>query len=338
MKSVLVAITFVLSSSVFAARLPTVNESISIENSLKKSSSIRDIINLINNNKIDPFYRDAGMDGYVASPGQSMLATALLKDRMKLDAPLGSQSENLELLALLIKKGLNLNIMHEEFSSSEKKSLLNRASSECATSAIDLLISKGADQAFEDFYWLNSLYKSFDYDAGSINDTKCSGLVLKFLDSAKGISLETAYRFLSGGYNLTNNPFLNGSMLAEFLSEDIKAKLHDSFGIIKPSTRPSKVNLGEQWFKNFKDRFGQPTSSTDVHGSNFYLNWWPQYSAIEKAWACYFSSFDEMYPLLKDMGLSDDQIMHQPLTSKYAAEFGEFAVKVFVPYCNSIRD
>lgn len=335
MKSALVLMSIFLASSVSAARLPNDKESIAISNMLENSHSVKPLIDLIGSNQIDPFYKFQNFEE-VSTPGASYIAATILTNRTTLDNPVGLESENLELLKIIIDKGLDLNKKQTDANWFKDNTLLDLASRECAVSVVELLISNGADDTLEDFYWLNSFHKGLNYKTGTINDIKCANLTMKFLESTKAIRLETAYRFLSGDFNLTNNPFLKGASLDLDIPNEMKAQLRDKFGF-EGSRKPNTPEPSEAWWELFQKFLSSPSQSNDSHGPMFYLNWWPQYTESEKAWACYYSSFDEMYPLLRSMGISDEQIMHTPLTSKYANSFGVFAVKIFVPYCNSIR-
>lgn len=335
MKSILALSILFLTTSVFAAKIPSEKESLDIINMIKKGQSIAPIIKSIRSNKLDPFY---GFNlGPISTPGNSYLAAAILSVRMSLNNPVGSEAENVELLRIIIDKGLSVNQKQSDGDWFMNNTLLDLASRECNTSAVDLLLSNGADPKREDFYWTNSLYKSFNYELNSPNDMKCASMVLKFLDTTDKISLETAYKFLSGRFDMVDNPLLKGAMLDIDLKPEIKEKLAEKFDV-NPSPRPITEEPSGDWFSVFKKHLGQPGSSSDRPGPDNYKNWWPQYSENEKAWACYYSSFDELYPLLLKIGLSEDQIMHQPLTSAYASAFGEFAVKIFVPFCNSLRN
>lgn len=336
MKSALVLMSIFLASSVSAARLPNEKESIAITKMLKGAQSIKPLIDLIRSNQIDPFYKFQNFEPF-STPGLSYIAATILTNRTTLDNPVGLESENLELLKVIIEKGLDVNQKQTNAETYRDNTLLDLASRECSESVVELLVSSGADDTLEDFYWLNSFHKGFNYATGTINDIKCANLTMRFLESSKVIKFETAFRFLSGGYDLTYNPFLMGASLDLDVPNKMKNKLRDKFGL-EASRRPTGAEPSGAWGEAFKKRLSAPSQNNDSHGPMFYLNWWPQYTDSEKAWACYYSSFDEMYPLLRSMGMSDEQIMHTPLPSKYANSFGEFAVKIFVPYCNSIRN
>ena len=338
MKCLLIAtLTLVMSSSVFAARLPTYNEAKKFDEIIMKGKSLRPIIDLIAQGEINPLYRyDVKLASEIgATPGKSILASILL-NRFNLDAPLGSEAENLQLLELLIDAGLDLN-QPQQVRRYNDETLMTLATAECANKAFDLMLAKGANPNLENRYWLNALRRSYQYEAGSVNDLKCSSIVMRNLDEVNSINIVTAYVLFTGEVPSNTNYFLTGSIYKEWTNLDIQEKLEQKFGI-RSSATPKKGDYSKEWIELFKERMGRPTIKADEPGPYEYIHWWPNYTEEEKAFACYYSSFDEFYHVLKFIGYTDEQIINKPLTNVFlGAVFGDFAVKVLVPYCDSIR-
>jgi hypothetical protein len=68
------------------------------------------------------------------------------------------------------------------------------------------------------------------------------------------------------------------------------------------------------------------------------LNWWSQQSDSQKAWACYYSSFDEAIQGYHNLGISDDDLTTKSVGGSYTmSRFSNFMVRVFANYCNSLK-
>ena len=135
---------------------------------------------------------------------------------------------------------------------------------------------------------------------------------------------------------MVDNPLFRGAQLDKVLSEELKLKLMSKFGI-KLSKRPAGEKPSDDWAGALIESGISSDNDREHRRKNYYLNWWPQFTENEKAWACYYSTFDELVPVLELIGFSEDHIMHKPITSKFSGSFGEFGVKIFKPYCDSIR-
>ncbi len=333
MKSLLVIFALVLSSSVMAARLPTLEEIRKIDSILEKSNSLQPVIDLINQNKITPFY------GFykepISTPGTSLIASSLAK-RLNLDNPIGTEEENLKVFKMLSSLGLDFNKQKVEIGLNES-SLLSYASNECSSSIFGLAKQANANLGAENSYWVKAMNRGFNYEENSKEDLKCSSLALSLVDFANGMTLETAIRLFTGDIQRVNK-YVSGQVLTNWIRQDLQAKLKTKFGII-PSPVPAGDKWSEQWENDFVKMFPYPSVEDNEDGVYAHELWWDKYSPQEKEWACYISSFDEAYHVFKDViGYTDDQIMHTNLTGAYAGViFGEFVVKEFVPYCDSLR-
>lgn len=339
MKSILVAMLLIVSSTVFAApRLPTDKEIRDIKTLLESNKSIQPLINAFKSNTITPFYEFRGPET-IYVPGKSRAVGYLMK-RFSLDSPLGIESENLELLKFFLDQGLNPNIgQGSPYDTSEEISLMTLAAIECAVPAVDLLASKGARMDLEEDYWLITAGKGYQYDPGSNEDIRCSSLTSRFLDSVEKLSLRSSYILFSGTFSRLSNRFMRGFMLYDGYTQEIKDKMTAKFEL-KPSKMPTSEERSEKWFEFFTERFAYPSELNDQGGPDLYRNWWDKYTNEEKEWACFYSSFDEHYFQLKKLGYTDEEIMTKKILGdvRYGAIFGRFAVEIFVPYCDSIRN
>lgn len=339
MKSIFVAMLLIVSSTVFAeSRLPTMKEAKSIINLLESNNSIQQLTNYFKTGVITPFFSFSNFQ-VISTPNESRIS-GILMARLKIDSPLGKESENLEMLKVLLDLGLDPNIPQTDpVNVSENVHLLTLAALECSVPAVDLLLSKGARIATDNHLWLQTSYKGYNYDAGSKQDLDCSSLTTKFLEPVEKLSLKLSYLLLSGTFNSLSNEFDKGFMLFDGYNQEIKDKLTEKFGI-KPSIRPNSDFRGDEWVANFQERFAQPSPLNDQGGPDFHKNWWGKYTDEEKEWACFISTFDELYPQLKKLGYTDEEIMEKKIVAEVrgGARFGRFAVEIFTPYCDSIRN
>lgn len=334
MKKVISIITLsFLSTSVFAARLPTADEGQVLFNKIKSSASIADIATLLKNDKLDlvsEFHKGSA----IKKPGRSSYAASIIVDRMNTSKPVGSISENLNILDLIISKGVDVNAVQTDndkyVSQSDfwdaQSTLVTMAAEACSIEAIKLLEKRGADLGAETFNWARAFnqatLRSVPYDQ------PCKDVAEYLITKSNRSDISTIRSFLYS--NTSNDNFLNGVDIDQSLSENLREEISKKLNI-KFSKRPDGETPSEEWYQDFADRFKTPFSNEG--------DWFSEQDDNHKAWACYLSTIDEAVAGFNSIGLSNDWLTSNSIGDPFPsfAFFSKSKVEYFTNYCNSIK-
>jgi hypothetical protein len=337
MKSFLTVLLVISSSVTFAARLPTVKELLSYEDQIRNSSSISSILRDIKNGKIDPIVSlDRTTNTIYVEAGVSEMAYTLIKNRFDVRKPLGNEQENLDLLYTIIKSGVNLNYLPDPKFDENIRSLMDEAATTCSPSAVNILIKNGANPALEDFYWVKAFNQWLDSESGSQFEKNCLAVADLLSDKSNSLGMYAIEKlfFPKEDRNSHLGSFSQGANLAENFTQKMKDSLENNLGI-KLSKLPDGDEPSKDWYKVYYD-------SIAVARGQDYRNvgqdWWNDLTDTEKAWACYYSSFDEALTAYHNLGITDETLTTKSVGGSYVIfAFDKFPVYVFGPYCNSIK-
>jgi hypothetical protein len=339
MKSIFTILLVLSTTAAFAARIPTMAEFDKYEALIKTSPSVSSMINDIKSGKISPivqFKESNGIRGVVSRPGLSDFAGYTILSRFDARTPIGSEQENLELLRVILKAGVDVNIPENSRVDYLNNTLMDVASSVCSISAINLLIANGADQSLEDFYWVKAYRNWFDATTGSQFEKNCADVMNLLADKAKSVSMFSIQQLFFPGIDRNQSSlgaFGEGESLDGSMPSTVKASL-TNLGITL-SSKPDGDSPDEAWMKeewlNVGVAAGQDRDSETI-------TWWNNQSEQQKAWACYYSSFDEAIQGYHNLGISDDDLTTKSVGGSYTmSRFSNFMVRVFANYCNSLK-
>jgi len=318
------------------------------------NENIEPIVESIANDTIDPFFEFILKDGNETVQrikGRSVLFSKILTDRLIVTAPLGDEEANLKALKIIISKGLDLSNLQP--SRSIKSGPLDEynnispsilASNTCNMNAINILKSHNVN--FSNlFNAYLPLRRSYNTDPGSREEKACNDVLKENIISGGNWDITSVYHFFNGKMELNNNEFIDGALL-DPMPDEIKTLLRSKYGIVF-SKRPNTIEPDEKEFELMRDQltFAEHNHDDKYKSSGVYWEkWWPQSSPDRKAWLCYYSSFDEAVSALKFAGWSEDDLASKNIPHTSYTNFklksppiGNFAVKTFVQYCNSIK-
>ncbi len=318
------------------------------------SESLQSLISEINNGTFDPmFYVDdsqLGKEIYTSSSEHSPLFNRTVKYRMsyeKLDDYVGSQEENLNFLKLLIKKGFNVNAVQPTnvhgISSDYLKFPIYIASRACNISVINLLLQNGADPSADQTSWSSALYTSYKQKEDS-RRLDCQIVAEYMLSKAKSVAAIDVYKLFGSGDTSSKkaSSWIGGDVVQENFTPQMIETFNKRFGV-KFSTKPSGDEPSDEWFEQFRDHLERPFRNGDLPAhkqEDFARVWFNSQSSSLKAWACYYSTFDEGYDLLLKDGQTDDWLMTCPPPGQPGGQsrcYGSWAPKEFRAYCKSIK-
>lgn len=342
MKSLLVILMLMSASMSFAARIPTLEEFNRYSNLIMQSPSVASLISDIKLGKINPmteivWNNEKMKREIVSNPGRSSFASQVIVSRFDARKPLGNEQENLDLLNAIIQSGVNLNIAQTDNGDYQNNSLMDVATKFCSLSAVNLLIKDGANPSLEDFYWVQAFNNWYDAESDSAFEKNCFAVADLMVNKAQSLSMKTIpmlfFPYIDEARGSVGS-FVNGHKLEGNLSANMKNALADNLGITL-SERPSGDLPDETWFNDFKD-----VMATGI-GQDYQergITWWNKQSDVQRAWACYFSSFDETLTALHNLGYSDEELTTKSIGGSYIMKiFNKFPVYVFGPYCNSLK-
>ncbi len=319
------------------------------------SESLKGLISEINNGTFDPmFYVDDSLPGgqeiYTSSEEHSPLFNRAVKYRMsyeKSDSFVGSQEENLNFLKLLIKKGFNVNTVQPTnvhgISSDYLKFPIYTASRACNTSVINLLLQNGADPSADKTSWSSALYVSQNQSEDQ-KKLDCQIVAEYMLSKTKSISSVDVYRQFAYGdpSSKKDSSWIGGDAIQDNYTSQMIETLKNRFGVVF-SSQPSGSEPSDKWFEEFRNHLERPRESFDHPSGKFEENaraWFNTQPATLKAWACYYSTFDEGFDLLLKDGQKEDWLISCPPAGQPGWEkrcYGKWAVKEFRSYCKNIR-
>jgi hypothetical protein len=319
------------------------------------NENIDDFLNPIKNGKLNPFFelkRDSDYNSVtIYREGRSILFSKILTDRLVVTSPLGNEKSNIDIMIEIISKGIDFNLpqptsslKESPLNSQREASISNLASDTCNVKVLNIMKSHKVD--FSDlFNAYLPLRRSYNTDPGSREEKACNDVLKENIISGGNWDITSVYHFFNGKMELINNEFIDGALL-DPMPDEIKALLRSKYGIIF-SKRPNTTEPDEKEFELMRDQltFAEQDQEDVYKRSDLYWEkWWPQSSPDRKAWLCYYSSFDEAVSALKFSGWSEADLASKniPYTSwsnfkLKSPPIGNFAVKTFVQYCNSIK-
>lgn len=344
-------LNFAFSSFAFAEYVP--NE-LRIFRELLNNENIDSIVSSIENETLNPFYNldYSGSEVKVNyTEGKSFLFSTILTNRLTPPNIKGNINTNIYALDLIIRKGLNVKAPQPAHTSPDSPlsgiyilPVSNLASDTCNIDVINLMKSHDVD--FSDlFNAFLPLRRSYSTDPGSREEKACNDVLKENIISGGNWNITSVYHFFNGKMDLNDNEFIDGALL-DPMPDDIKNLLRSKYGIVF-SKRPNTIEPDEKEFELMRDQLTfaeQDQEDTYKRSDVYWEKWWPQSSPDRKAWLCYYSSFDEAVSALKFAGWSEADLASKniPYTSwsnfkLKSPPIGNFAVKTFVQYCNSIK-
>lgn len=327
----------------------------SASNLIDHSESLQGLISEINNGTFDPmFYVDdsqsGGQEVYTSSSEHSPLFNRTVRLRMSYAKPeyyRFSQDENLDFLKLLIRKGFNVNTVQpltvHGISSTSLEFPIFSASEACNISVINLLLQNGADPSVDKTSWSSALYTS--YKQVDVNRRLDCQIVAEYmLSKTKSISSVDVYRQFAYGdpSSKKDSSWIGGDAIQDNYTSQMIETLKNRFGVVF-SSQPSGSEPSDKWFEEFRNHLERPRESFDHPSGKFEENaraWFNTQPATLKAWACYYSTFDEGFDLLLKDGQKEDWLISCPPAGQPGWEkrcYGKWAVKEFRSYCKNIR-
>jgi hypothetical protein len=328
-KMISIIVLTLISTSVFAARLPTEAEYKSIHDKIANASTISDVIALFQNDKISPF---ATWDDKVTSvSGHSDFAYTLVHFRFNPEKPIGLTSENIQLLKIFKMKGVELNNVISPF---VNMTLAEIASRQCSLDALKALESLGADLSNNNAYWSMAFNRSFSAGLGTEMQKACSDTIVFMSEKNKIINLHNIDQIFYPDELNTRGAFTKGLAFDQLPKQSISVlgkQLNVSF-----SKKPDGDEPSDDWYENFEKFIG--TANGQDQYPQHAIEWWNGLSTSDKAWACYYSSFDEGVQAFHSIGLTDEWLTTYSVGGLYIfTAFSKFMVYTFAPYCNSLK-
>lgn len=324
-----------LTSASLAAQIPSYKEYMQITKQIETEKSVRSIITQIKSGKLNPMieYYDGNI---LSKAGRSSLAALVIRFRLNSQAPIGDVNENIELLNVIKEKGLDVNIEQTTNVDLTNNTFMDMAAKVCSVPAVNWLLQNGADPSLEDFYWVVAFRKWFAAESGSQHEKDCFAISDFFADKAQRISRYSArelfYPFIdevNGGVG----SFTEGANLIENFSPKMIESLKN-LGI-KLSPRPEGELPSDEWYKTFTNHVGVAIGQDYENRGNI---WFDKLTEKEKAWACYYSSFDEALVAFHQNGLTDEILTSKSIGGSYTMRvMSTFMVYKFGPYCNSLK-
>ena len=318
-------IFFVLYSmnSFSAGRLPTTEELDSFEKMINSDDSIDPIIRLIENGEIDPFFHyDPILDGAVSSKNKTSLFNTVVIKRMNAFTGFkGIEQENIKLLKLLIAKGVDTNLVQSTstITSADSKMFLplQVASSSCSASVVSLLLEAGANPSANPNIWIFAFNRSQSDTDNSIKD-KCRKISEYFLSKAPYLENSTVFSFFATPSSRREMSFVGGDGIEYDFTPEMIRQFDIRFGV-KISKKPTTNEPDDAWFEIFLKHLERPAPNTRGDDRPFAQSedrakeWWSELSADSKAWACYYSTFDEAIGFLLQAGndLKDSKVLEK---------------------------
>jgi len=337
MKSFLAVLFLFSTSAVLAARIPTAKELMNYEDQIMNSNSVSQLLKDIKSGKIDPIVSMHHLnDTIYVEPGVSEIAHYVIQYRFDAKKPLGSDQENLDLLNTIINSGVNLNYLRAPKFPNEIITLMDEAATACSPSAVNILIKNGANPSLEDFYWIKAFRQWFDAESNSQFEKNCFAVADQLSDKSNSLGMYAIERLFFPKVDTDANlgSFTEGGILETNFSQKMKDSLENKLGI-KLSKLPDGDEPSKDWQKDFFINMSVARGQDDHNRGQ---NWWNGLTVTEKAWACYYSSFDEALTAYHNLGIMDETLITKSVGGSYVIfAFDKFPVYVFGPYCNSIK-
>jgi len=252
--------------------------------------------------------------------------------------------EALEFVKVLVDKGIDLNSNHYYLSGSgtRKVNAMALASGYCSDELINLFIKNGGDLNSDKSLWVRARNKSFSLKDGSQEQKKCLELSESLLEKSE-VDLHVIYDLFARYPEMPHRNELSfGSNVpfeANFSPRTIEI-FKNRFGV-KGSMRPNGNDPADDWFNEFRGHMERPTGNSldgRTKREDLARAWWAKQSEINKAWACYYSSFDEAMEFFFQAGIDMDWLITISRGNDWwATGFGAFAVYDFRSYCNSLK-
>jgi hypothetical protein len=335
----LVLFIFILSFSAFAeSRIPTNEESKEIDKLINSNNSLSQLIKLIENDTIDPMY--SWFDGTKSTAGESTLFYKTVYYRFDpIKGYKGDLEENLKLINLLVSKGLNVNtIQPANLLNGVKQLPITSASNTCSIDLLNILLNNGMNIDLDKGAWLSTLGISLNV-SNDILKKNCQMISEFYLKNTNGLSLDSIFDlFASSDDDLT---FSRGDMVHKVLSVQSLTSISEKYGVNFNKEPIGSLAPSDEWFARYLEVLDRPMQNTNFKKSEVLaLTWWNEQSDDLKQWSCYYSTFNEVYDLLVANDANKDLLLNFPASSligkKYRG-FGNFAIDVFRPYCNSLK-
>ncbi len=349
MKSLILLSTLLFSFSVFSARVPTELEYNSYDVLFESEDSLKPLINLIKTNVLESNIAYNKKPIFVK--GKSVFLTWVLAFRLnKVEGYRGSTTEALELLQLLIDKGVDINQPQPGIIGDTQGIPLLLVADTCSTEAFNMLIKNKVDLSLYNNAFMNAI-NSQDFNYQNIPLAKeCEDIAARLIPFTKSFDPQRIYKVMGhpeSEETKFEHPvvFYWGDNMDLLFSERIKGLLFTQFGI-KFSKKPVGEAPTDEWYNEFKRKLGRTSPNNkfsdrpDQQHEDRLILWWNAQSDIQRQWSCYYSSFDEAVDLLLQAGVDKKWLTEQPDDPRAFWNFngfGSFAVDNFRNYCNSIK-
>lgn len=352
-KLIIVLLLFITSAISAETKKETRDRLIVLQEQIEKSPSIQSIINNINNNLFDPIYTFDTDSGLRNEPGFSGVFNSVIKNRLSVFKPVGDQQENLELLKIVISKGIDVNKPQTLKAFAPVFAWVNPAypfyplmiaSEVCSIPAINLLLNSGASLSVSNDFWVPALHSYNKLKGTQVEaSNECRKASEFFLSKTTSFSAKEAYKQFSYDFETNDVSFIGGDVIADNYSPQMIALFAQKFNL-KFSRRPMGDEPDDVWFNEFRKHLERPAIN-DLFDDRFKYEdwakaWWANQSSVMRSWACYYSTIDETLSLLIDDGADIDWLINRPASGneswKYRG-YGSFAVNTFREYCTSLK-
>lgn len=320
MKLSFILLLSLYSTMSLAARVPDDKEYKIIADKIAEDKSIKSVIQLIKSGEIDPFVSQPAWH-IQSTPGVSGFTVVLINKRFQLGQPIGSLSENLELLKLLLDLGDNPNLGRRSGGySSYGGNLIHEATLACSLDAIQALEKYGADLTNPE-YWTMTIKKFMDTKPESLEEKACADSMVYLQKRATSFNrvnlielLSSDYDSFSAGDNIQYYP----NEIKTFLSDVLKVKL---------SPTPESDGSATLTIPSLRHTDSESTMLDRIIRHNELVKGWAQKSEIDKKWTCYHSTIDEVYEAKTNFfGWTEKDF-----------NWDRFFLDTFVPYCESLK-
>lgn len=324
----------ITSANLWAARVPTLDEGLTISKKIENNQSVSDLISLVKSDKLDfiVVYSNDNTKMMSKVTGKSTFAASVIVERLNSQNPKGNTQENLLLLDAIISKGVDVNLKQTDDTKYGGKdfwkgdvTLVTMAAESCSLDTIKLLEKRGADLGAETFNWARAFNQATLRTAPL--DQPCKDVAEYLLSKSRTSDLYTIRSFLYSEAH--GDKFLNGQDIDQSLSDNLKTQIFNTLNI-KFSKLPDGEAPTQEWYEYFAEEVAKPYLSNS--------DWWATQDDNHKAWACYLSTFDEAVSGFNTIGMSNDWLTSNSIGGPFVfAVFSKWMVNDFAGYCNSIK-
>lgn len=320
------------SSGIFGLTNLSQNEYQNISIKLAKDENITNLTNYLIQKNINLKLTYNNFN-YIEDSNKSVFAGEIISNRLNESNIKGNKGDSLRLLEFILKSGANTNVVQHDGSNyrgsdffNGNQTLVTMAADACSLDTIKLLQKYGADLSQETFYWTRPLKELKVENSKPCIET--ANYLAKFNTSN---DFYTLWSFLFP--KSSGNSFLYGNDIDASIDDQLRTYFKDKLNITF-SKKPNSNEPSDDWYNDFQNRlskpYGQDVDDTDT--------WWNSQSDDLKAWACYYSTFDEARSGFNKVGYTDDDMTKTAIGGPFIFKYySNFLVHTFSDYCDSIK-